>query len=62
MIKSALSRGNPVIVRKKEHKDGCIGEKSSGLNPLLNISQDHYYVLTGYKGNEVAVLPGGSKE
>lgn len=61
MIKRALRKGEPVIVRKeKEHKDGCIGDSSSGWNPGLNISNDHYYVLSGYKGDQVAVLPGSA--
>ena len=61
MIKRALRKGEPVIVRKeKEHKDGCIGEDSNGWNFYKNVANDHYYVLTGYKGDEVAVLPGGS--
>ena len=61
-IITQLKKGNPVLVRKdREDKNGCLGEKGSGLNPYTNQVTSHYYILAGMKGGQVAVLPGWGK-
>ena len=58
-LKKQIRAGNPVMILKsKEHKDGCIGEESKGWNIYKNISDSHYFVVVGYQGNKVAVMPG----
>ena len=60
-LKKQLRAGNPVIILKsKEHKNGCIGSESKGWNLIKNISNSHYFVVVGYRGNKVAVMPGWS--
>jgi hypothetical protein len=60
-LKKQLRAGNPVMILKtKEHKDGCIGEESKGWDIVKNISYSHYFVAVGYKGNKIAVMPGWS--
>lgn len=54
-----LNKGNPVIILKnKEHKKGCLGEKSRGFNLFKNIANAHYFLIVGYKGKKFAVMPG----
>jgi hypothetical protein len=58
-LKAQLKKGNPVILLKnKEHKDGCLGSSSKGWNPIKNISTSHYFLAVGFKGGKVAVMPG----
>ena len=58
-LKKQLRKGNPVILLKnKEHKDGCLGESSKGRNLVKNLSNAHYFVAVGYQGNKVAIMPG----
>jgi hypothetical protein len=60
-IKKQLRAGNPVVILKfREHKDGCIGEGNRGYNIYKNVENSHYYVIVGYKGNKFAVMPGFS--
>jgi uncharacterized protein YvpB len=61
-IKEQLKKGNPVILLKnKEHKDGCLGSSSKGWNLIKNISNSHYFLAVGYKGGKVAIMPGWSE-
>ena len=54
-----LNKGNPVIVLKnREHKKGCLGEKSRGYNLYQNVKNAHYFLVVGYKGKKFAVMPG----
>lgn len=54
-----LKKGNPVIVLKnREHKKGCLGEKSRGFNLYQNVKNAHYFLVVGYKGKKFAVMPG----
>ena len=59
-LKSQLQQGHPVVLLKwKEHKDGCLGEGTRGFNLYKNIEQSHYFVAVGYRNNKVAIMPGG---
>ena len=58
-LKAQLKKGNPVILLKnKEHKDGCLGKTSEGKNLFKNLANSHYFVAVGFKGKKVAVMPG----
>ena len=62
-LKAQLRKGNPVILLKnREHKDGCLGRWSKGLDPIKNIVSSRYFLAVGYKGNEVAIIPGRSEK
>ena len=62
-LKQQLKKGNPVILLKnKEHKNGCLGSSSKGWNLIKNISNSHYFLAVGFKGNKVAILPGWSEK
>jgi|TARA_Y100000031_G_C8137087_1_gene345786 hypothetical protein len=58
-LKKQLKKKNPVILLKwKERKDGCLGKSSKGWNLIKNISYAHYFVAVGFKGKNVAIMPG----
>ena len=62
-LKDQLRRGYPVILLKnKEHKDGCLGSSSKGWNLIKNLSNSHYFLAVGYKGKKVAIMPGWSEK
>ena len=62
-LKTQLRRGHPVILLKnKEHKDGCLGSSSKGWNLFKNLANSHYFLAVGYKGNKVAIMPGWSEK
>lgn len=62
-LKGQLKKGNPVILLKnKEHKDGCLGSSSKGWNFIKNLSNSHYFLAVGFKGNKVAIMPGWSEK
>ena len=62
-LKTQLKKGNPVILLKyKEHKDGCLGSSTKGWNLIKNISNSHYFLAVGLKGNKVAIMPGWSEK
>ena len=58
-LKTQLKKGHPVVLLKwKEHKDGCLGEGTRGYNIYKNLKYSHYFLAVGYRGNKVAVMPG----
>lgn len=62
-LKAQLKRGHPVILLKnKEHKDGCLGSSSKGWNLFKNLANSHYFLAVGYKENKVAIMPGWSEK
>ena len=62
-LKAQLKKGNPVILLKnREHEDGCLGKSSKGFNLVKNLSNSHYFLAVGYKGNKVAIMPGWSEK
>ena len=62
-LKKQLKRGYPVILLKnKEHENGCLGSSSKGWNLIKNLSNSHYFLAVGYKGDKVAIMPGWSEK
>ena len=62
-LKAQLKKGNPVILLKnREHEDGCLGKSSKGFNLKKNLYKSRYFLAVGYKGNEVAIMPGRSEK
>ena len=58
-LKSQLKQGHPVVLLKwREHKDGCLGQGTLGYNIYKNLENSHYFLAVGYRGNKVAVMPG----
>ena len=62
-LKSQLKRGNPVILLKnKEHENGCLGSSSKGWNLFKNLANSHYFLAVGLKNGKVAIMPGWSEK